>query len=70
MTENVVDTMRKIGVDVDGAEDLASVTALECFKVCETDEDGKLHVEEFKNWFYAPKSDPAYMFGNIRKIVE
>ncbi|CAD7952874.1 unnamed protein product [Amoebophrya sp. A25] len=68
LTPTVVSAMKGMGVDVDSPEDLASVTVLECFKQSDTNKAGKLNVEEFKSWFYAPKSDPAFMY-NIGKIL-
>ncbi len=69
LTEGVMKTMREMGVDVDNAEDLASVTAMECFKQADLNGDGKLNVEEFKVWFYGPKNDPAFMFAPFRKLI-
>merc|ERR1719263_2613031 len=53
LTPNVMQVMNSMGVTVESAEDLASVTALECFKAADLNQDGKLSISEFKNWFYA-----------------
>merc|ERR1711972_1172583 len=50
LTPNVMGVMRSMGVEVDSAEDLASVTSLECFKAADLNHDGKLNVDEFKKW--------------------
>lgn len=59
LTPNVMAVMNSMGVTVESAEDLASVTALECFKTADLNQDGKLSVTEFKSWFYAPRNDPS-----------
>lgn len=69
LTPNVRDVMNNMGVSVESPEDLASVTALECFKTADLNHDGKLSVEEFKNWFYAPRNDPSFMFSPVRKML-
>merc|ERR1711924_341187 len=58
LTPNVMGVMNTMGVQVESPEDLASVTALECFKTADLNHDGKLSVSEFKSWFYAPRHDP------------
>merc|ERR1712139_602547 len=69
LTPNVMGVMRGMGVEVDSAEDLASVTSLECFKAADLNQDGKLSLQEFQNWFYAPKNDPSFMFSPMRKLL-
>merc|ERR1719159_885560 len=70
LTPNVVGVMRSMGVEVTSAEDLASVTALECFKAPHLNQDGKLSITEFKEWFYAPKNDPSFLFSPMRKLLQ
>jgi len=70
VTPNVMGVMNSMGVTVDSAEDLASVTALECFKTADLNQDGKLSVTEFKNWFYAPRHDPSFLFSPVRKLLQ
>lgn len=70
LTPNVMAVMNSMGVTVDSAEDLASVTALECFKTADLNQDGKLSVTEFKNWFYAPRNDPSFLFMPVRKLLQ
>jgi len=70
LTPNVMGVMRSMGVEVDSAEDLASVTSLECFKAADLNHDGKLSLTEFQNWFYAPKNDPSFMFSPMRKLLQ
>lgn len=53
LSAKVQQTMKQIGVDAESPEDLASVTALECFKTADLNGDGKLSLHEFKHWFYA-----------------
>jgi len=69
LTPNVMGVMNSMGVSVESAEDLASVTALECFKTADLNQDGKLSVTEFKNWFYAPRNDPSFLFSPVRKLL-
>mmetsp|Transcript_34624 Transcript_34624/g.80859 ORF Transcript_34624/g.80859 Transcript_34624/m.80859 type:complete len:422 (-) Transcript_34624:52-1317(-) len=70
LTPQVMGVMNSMGVRVDSAEDLASVTALECFKQADLNHDGKLSVEEFKSWFYAPRNDPSFLFSPVRKLLQ
>lgn len=69
LTPNVMGVMNSMGVTVQSAEDLATVTALECFKTADLNHDGKLSVTEFKNWFYAPRNDPSFLFSPVRKLL-
>jgi Ca2+-binding EF-hand superfamily protein len=69
LTPAVMGAMNSMGVSVESAEDLASVTALECFKTADLNHDGKLSVEEFKTWFYAPRNDPSFLFSPVRKLL-
>merc|ERR1712178_239404 len=69
LTPNVMGVLNSMGVTVESAEDLASVTALECFKTADLNHDGKLNVDEFKKWFYAPRNDPAFLFSPVRKLL-
>lgn len=69
LTPNVFGVMNSMGVTVDSAEDLASVTALECFRTADLNNDGKLSIVEFKNWFYAPRNDPSFLFSPVRKLL-
>lgn len=70
LTPNVMGVMNSMGVAVESAEDLASVTSLECFKTADLNHDGKLSVAEFKNWFYAPRNDPSFLFSPVRKLLQ
>jgi len=70
LTPNVMSVMNSMGVQVESAEDLASVTSLECFKTADLNHDGKLSVVEFKNWFYAPRNDPSFLFSPVRKLLQ
>mmetsp|Transcript_46625 Transcript_46625/g.123129 ORF Transcript_46625/g.123129 Transcript_46625/m.123129 type:complete len:346 (-) Transcript_46625:129-1166(-) len=70
LTPNVMGVMNSMGVTVESAEDLASVTSLECFKTADLNHDGKLSVTEFKNWFYAPRNDPSFLFSPVRKLLQ
>eukprot|EP00397_Hematodinium_sp_SG-2012_P010303 GEMP01010413.1.p1 GENE.GEMP01010413.1~~GEMP01010413.1.p1 ORF type:complete len:337 (+),score=80.41 GEMP01010413.1:170-1180(+) len=69
LTPSVVQGMKTMGVEAESPEDLASVTSLECFKVADLNGDGKLSIQEFNNWFYAPKHDPTYVFSPMRKLL-
>mmetsp|Transcript_93685 Transcript_93685/g.260811 ORF Transcript_93685/g.260811 Transcript_93685/m.260811 type:complete len:355 (-) Transcript_93685:149-1213(-) len=69
LTPNVIGVMNSMGVTVESAEDLASVTALECFRTADLNNDGKLSIVEFKNWFYAPRNDPSFLFSPVRKLL-
>merc|ERR1712203_441901 len=70
LTPNVMAVMNSMGVEVHSAEDLASVTSLECFKTADLNHDGKLSVTEFKSWFYAPRNDPSFLFSPVRKLLQ
>jgi len=70
LTPNVMAVMNSMGVTVESPEDLASVTALECFKTADLNHDGKLSVAEFKNWFFAPRNDPSFLFSPVRKLLQ
>lgn len=69
LTPNVMGVLNSMGVNVESAEDLASVTALECFKTADLDHDGRLSVDEFKSWFFAPRNDPSFLFSPVRKLL-
>merc|ERR1719181_948910 len=69
LTPNVMAVMNSMGVVVESPGDLASVTALECFKTADLNNDGKLSIDEFKNWFYAPRNDPSFLFSPVRKLL-
>eukprot|EP00929_Paragymnodinium_shiwhaense_P050760 TRINITY_DN25566_c0_g1_i1.p1 TRINITY_DN25566_c0_g1~~TRINITY_DN25566_c0_g1_i1.p1 ORF type:complete len:347 (+),score=79.17 TRINITY_DN25566_c0_g1_i1:87-1127(+) len=69
LTPNVMGVMNSMGVTVESPEDLASVTALECFKTADLNHDGKLSITEFKSWFYAPRNDPSFLFSPVRKLL-
>jgi len=69
LTPGVAGVMNSMGVQVESPEDLASVTALECFKSADLNHDGKISTDEFKRWFYAPRSDPAFLFSPMRKLL-
>jgi len=70
LTPNVMAVMNSMGVTVESPEDLASVTALECFKTADLNHDGRLSVAEFKNWFFAPRNDPSFLFSPVRKLLQ
>jgi len=70
LTPAVIGAMNSMGVNVESAEDLASVTSLECFKSADLNHDGRLSIEEFKAWFYGPRNDPAFMFSPVRKLLQ
>jgi Ca2+-binding EF-hand superfamily protein len=70
LTPNVMAVMNTMGVTVESPEDLASVTALECFKTADLNHDGRLSVAEFKNWFFAPRNDPSFLFSPVRKLLQ
>lgn len=70
LTPNVISVMNSMGVLVESAEDLASVTSLECFKTADLNHDGKLSVSEFKTWFNAPRNDPSFLFSPVRKLLQ
>eukprot|EP00397_Hematodinium_sp_SG-2012_P028733 GEMP01030281.1.p1 GENE.GEMP01030281.1~~GEMP01030281.1.p1 ORF type:complete len:313 (+),score=72.73 GEMP01030281.1:204-1142(+) len=58
LTPKVTQTMKQMGVEAESAEDLASVTCLACFKAADLNNDGKLSLDEFKNWFYGTQDGP------------
>eukprot|EP00927_Polykrikos_kofoidii_P014101 TRINITY_DN1614_c0_g2_i1.p1 TRINITY_DN1614_c0_g2~~TRINITY_DN1614_c0_g2_i1.p1 ORF type:complete len:352 (-),score=58.29 TRINITY_DN1614_c0_g2_i1:131-1108(-) len=69
LTPKVMEVMHSMGVACDSADDIASVTALECFRTADLNNDGKLSVGEFKDWFYAPRSDPAFLDSPVHKLL-
>jgi len=69
LTPKVVESMSVMGVDVFEPEHLAEVTATECFNVCDIDKDGRLNVNEFKQWFFAPQNDPSFMFSPMKSLL-
>jgi len=68
LTPAVAGIMRAQGVEVDSAEDLASVTTEECFKDADLNHDGRLSIDEFRKWFYEPSTDPSLVFSPIKNI--
>jgi len=70
LTPNVKAVMNTMGVGVESADDLASVTALECFKTADLNQDGKLSIAEFKTWFYAPRDDHSFLFAPVQKQLQ
>ncbi|CAD7938543.1 unnamed protein product [Amoebophrya sp. A25] len=69
MTPTVLETVRQQGVDINSPEDLASITAMECFKAVDTENTGKLGVEQFKQWFKAPKADENHMLEPMQRLL-
>ncbi|CAD7927034.1 unnamed protein product [Amoebophrya sp. A120] len=79
LTPTVLATIKNLGVEVQSPEDLASVTALECFKSADLDGNGSLNVEEFKQWFYGgaagagvpspTTSSPSVFAGPLKKLL-
>merc|ERR1712060_523899 len=69
LTPSVMGVIHSMGVTVDSPEDLASVTALECFKTADLNHDGKLSVAEFKSFFYSLRNDPSFLFSPVRKLL-
>lgn len=70
LTPDVLNTVNSMGVKVASAEDLAAVTAMECFKTADLNHDQKLSMGEFQNWFYSPKHDPAFLFSPVKGILQ
>lgn len=68
-TPNVMQVVNDAGVEVESAEDMASSTTWECFQTADLNHDGKLSLEEFKKWFYAPRNDPALLFGPVKQML-
>jgi Ca2+-binding EF-hand superfamily protein len=68
LTPAVAGIMRAQGVEVDSAEDLATVTTEECFKDADLNHDGRLSIDEFRKWFYEPSTDPSLVFSPIKNI--
>jgi len=70
LTPSVIELMKSMGETVDDAEDLASVTALECFQAADLNNDGKISEAEFKAWFGAPRRDPSFAFSPVNKLLQ
>eukprot|EP00397_Hematodinium_sp_SG-2012_P017943 GEMP01018359.1.p1 GENE.GEMP01018359.1~~GEMP01018359.1.p1 ORF type:complete len:365 (+),score=92.45 GEMP01018359.1:1318-2412(+) len=69
LTPSMHQKMKEMGVDAETAEDLASVTSLECFKLADLNGDGKLSLDEFKSWFYGSPDDAANLFGPMGQLL-
>eukprot|EP00927_Polykrikos_kofoidii_P014100 TRINITY_DN1614_c0_g1_i1.p1 TRINITY_DN1614_c0_g1~~TRINITY_DN1614_c0_g1_i1.p1 ORF type:complete len:385 (-),score=81.10 TRINITY_DN1614_c0_g1_i1:262-1257(-) len=69
LTPKVIGVMKSMGVACESAEDIASVTALECFRAADLNNDGKLSIVEFKEWFYAPRSDQGFLDSPVHKLL-
>jgi len=61
LTPQVKGALSAAGVQVVSAEDVAALTALECFKQADLNHDGKLSLSEFKSWFYSPRQDSSIL---------
>lgn len=70
LTPAVQGILRAQGVDVETPEALAEVTAKECFEEGDLNHDGKLSIDEFRKWFYAPQTDPSLVFSPIRNVFQ
>merc|ERR1719350_1863511 len=68
LTPKVLAMFADMGVAVESAEELAHVTAAECFEAADVNMDVRLSVSEFKGWFFASKNDPAFMFSPLRQV--
>eukprot|EP00931_Biecheleriopsis_adriatica_P122454 TRINITY_DN97440_c0_g1_i1.p1 TRINITY_DN97440_c0_g1~~TRINITY_DN97440_c0_g1_i1.p1 ORF type:complete len:356 (-),score=61.99 TRINITY_DN97440_c0_g1_i1:77-1093(-) len=66
LTPHILTIINSMGAKVLSPEELASLTTLECFRDSDLNQDGKLSVTEFKNWFFAPEHDPAMFFSPLR----
>lgn len=65
LTPQALAVMNSMGPTVGSAEELASVTTMECFSVADISGDGLLSFEEFKNWLYEPGHDPSFLFSPL-----
>eukprot|EP00933_Yihiella_yeosuensis_P027758 TRINITY_DN21628_c0_g1_i2.p1 TRINITY_DN21628_c0_g1~~TRINITY_DN21628_c0_g1_i2.p1 ORF type:complete len:331 (+),score=30.77 TRINITY_DN21628_c0_g1_i2:102-1094(+) len=66
LTPQLLSVINDMGTTVMSPEELASITALECFQTADLNEDGKLSIDEFKCWFHAPEHDPSMFFSPLR----
>eukprot|EP00927_Polykrikos_kofoidii_P009609 TRINITY_DN1400_c0_g1_i1.p1 TRINITY_DN1400_c0_g1~~TRINITY_DN1400_c0_g1_i1.p1 ORF type:complete len:433 (+),score=64.43 TRINITY_DN1400_c0_g1_i1:60-1358(+) len=65
-TPEVMSAVNGMGVTVEDAEALASVTALEVFQQADLSRDGRVSKDEFRTWFQSEMHDPAFMFSPLR----
>merc|ERR1711957_478056 len=69
LTPQVQGAMNEIGITTESPEELASVTAVACFKEADLSHDGRLSWDEFRKWFYDNGNDPAFMFHPLRGVA-
>jgi len=68
-TPNVMAVVNSVGVEVDSTDDMASATTMECFQTADLNQDGKLSLDEFKKWFYAPRYDSQLLFQPVKQML-
>lgn len=69
LTPKLMERMNAMGVIVNSPEDLASVTAQECFDMADLNQDGKLSVDEFKTWFHSAGDQRSSLFQPLRETL-
>lgn len=62
LSPSILEQMNAMGVTVESPEDLASITAMDCFREADLSHDGRLSMAEFKEWFGSDKHDPGFLF--------
>lgn len=66
LTPQALAVVNSMGTTVTSAEELAAVTAVECFGSADLNVDGRLSIAEFKAWFDDSGHDPAFLFSPFR----
>jgi Ca2+-binding EF-hand superfamily protein len=69
-TPNVMDVVNQAGVSVDNTDEMAKATTEECFETADLNHDGKLSLDEFKKWFYAPRNDASLLFHPVKNMLD
>ncbi|EER03134.1 conserved hypothetical protein [Perkinsus marinus ATCC 50983] len=68
LTPSVVKRMKQVGITLSTAEDLAAVTAKECFASADPTGSGAISFEEFYAWFCTPHKQALSVAGSMNGL--